>query len=107
MIEQGSFPPIYNTVSNWNPHQLEIEYFWPLTEQIPLDLDYTGCATKNPYVYSDVLGTSGQTLTFNGTTGATWSSSLHIDSETITFNNLAMPWYRKLLFKLMGFKWKK
>ena len=26
--------------------QLEFKFFWPLTEQIPLDLDYTGCATK-------------------------------------------------------------
>lgn len=29
-------------------HQLEIKFFWPLTEQIPLDLDYTPC-----YEYSD------------------------------------------------------
>lgn len=24
-------------------HQLEIQYFWPLTEQIELDLDYSNC----------------------------------------------------------------
>lgn len=24
-------------------HQLEIKFFWPLTEQIPLDLDYSRC----------------------------------------------------------------
>jgi hypothetical protein len=24
---------------NWQ--QIEIEFFWPLTEQLPLDLDYT------------------------------------------------------------------
>ena len=23
--------------------QLQIEFFWPLTEQVPLDLDYTDC----------------------------------------------------------------
>ena len=26
-------------------YQTQIEFFWPLTEQIPLDLDYTGCDT--------------------------------------------------------------
>ena len=35
-----------------NP-QLEIQYFWPLTEQIPLDLDYTEC---NQPKYSVPIG---------------------------------------------------
>jgi len=26
-----------------NMQQLEIKFFWPLTEQIPLDLDYADC----------------------------------------------------------------
>jgi len=29
-----------------NMQQLEIKFFWPLTEQIPLDLDYTGCESS-------------------------------------------------------------
>ena len=28
--------------------QLEIEFFWPLTEQIPLDLNYEGCDIRKP-----------------------------------------------------------
>jgi hypothetical protein len=32
--------------------QQEIEFFWPLTEQIPLDLDYTNC--KKPQYYNGV-----------------------------------------------------
>jgi hypothetical protein len=91
----------------WNPNQLEFKFFWPLTEQISLELNYEGCATQNPYVYStNSLVGEGAGLCFVGST-PTWTSSLHIDSDTITFNNLKMPWYRKALFKLMGFKWKK
>ena len=87
-------------------YQTEIKFFWPLTEQIPLDLDFEGCDTKSLYVCSNINGLDGTGLTF-ASSPATWTSSLHIDSETITFNNLKMPWYRKALFKLMGFKWKK
>ena len=32
--------------------QLSINFFWPLTEQIPLDLDYTDC-DRPKYIYSD------------------------------------------------------
>ena len=34
-------------------HQLSIDFFWPLTEQIPLDLDYTDC--EKPKLYSDTI----------------------------------------------------
>ena len=37
----------YRFGSNYIPGQMEIEYFWPLTEQIPLGLDYTDCAKKS------------------------------------------------------------
>jgi hypothetical protein len=91
----------------WNPNQLEFKFFWPLTEQIPLELNYEGCEIKNQYVYSSSIGLQVSTgLTFVDS-APTWTPSLHIDSETITFNNLKMPWYRKALFKLIGFKWKK
>jgi hypothetical protein len=29
-------------------HQLEINFLWPLNEQIELDLDYTNCAQHIP-----------------------------------------------------------
>jgi hypothetical protein len=34
--------------------QQEIEFFWPLTEQIPLDLDYTECYYKSPVYWNNV-----------------------------------------------------
>jgi len=36
--------------SDWGPKQLEIEYFFPLIEQIDLDLDFTQC-TPHQYWY--------------------------------------------------------
>lgn len=85
--------------------QLEIEFFWPLTEQIPLDLDYTGCHTRphisttSPYV-STTLGITSTT---------TWGvpvMKLSEDAVTFTYKE-EPPWYRKMLFKLIGFKWEK
>ena len=84
--------------------QLEIEYFWPLTEQISLDLDYSNCSPYQYHMETPNISGIGKLIIDSNTT---WSSSLNIDGETITFNNLKMPWYRKALFKLMGFKWKK
>ena len=82
--------------------QLEIQFFWSLTEQIPLELDYTGCATKNIFAYPSVTYDTGITFT------PTWytTSTLSINAESVIFNEMKMPWYRKVLFKLMGFKWK-
>lgn len=49
--------------------QLEIQFFWPLTEQMPLELDYTDC--DKPKVWSTVNST-GTYLIANG--GTTWST---------------------------------
>ena len=104
---QSSFFP-EEPKPSWDPNQLEFKFFWPLTEQIELGLDYTGCESPR-YYYSDssiplLYGTAiGTTFT----TPVTWSNTLSIDADTITFGNMKMTWYRKILFKLMGFKWKK
>ena len=80
--------------------QTEIQFFWPLTEQIPLDLDYTDC-DKEP-VYSYINSTEGGFIYSNLTT----TNTLHINLDNvkpfITQND--MPWYRKLAFKALGFK---
>ena len=85
-------------------YQQEIQFFWPLTEQIPLELDYTECE-KPRYTYSDV--TSVGTLYQPITTG-TWAvtTQLELNKDGLTFSGFEMPWYRKVLFKLLGFKWK-
>jgi hypothetical protein len=98
-------------------YQLSIEYFWPLTEQIPLDLDYTD--SEKPKLFDSV----GYSIT--GGTGASWvTTSTEITTATLKVskpddicgyleigglqigqekepNNI-----QKLIFKLLGFNWK-
>lgn len=83
--------------------QREIQFFWPLTEQIPLDLDYTGC--DKPKIYTTLPITSTDSYTFAATDASTITSTLSIDLEkTSVIVTGEMPWYRKAAFKLLGFK---
>jgi len=89
-------------------YQTEIQFFWPLTEQIPLELDFSECPPHQYYVRAQgIAGVSGP---FNTgmvyVTQSVTTPSVEIKSGTITFSEFEMPWYRKVLFKLMGFKWK-
>ena len=60
-------------------HQIEIHYFWPLTQQVPLDLDFTPSETwilewRKRQWNTNTLATSGSFLISNGGTGITsWS----------------------------------
>ena len=91
--------------------QLTIDYFWPLTEQIPLDLDYTECKLSSIYMSegsSAKFGT-GSTLTVNAT-GTSWvtinSSRLDLDVDTTVIKtNTKPPLIRRWLYKLLGLKW--
>lgn len=89
--------------------QQEIQFFWPLTEQIPLDLDYTDCE-RPKFTANNVIGTAGNYIISNG---GTWNTSivashlsLDIDTTTIKVNekpNLC----RRVLYKCLGLKWEK
>lgn len=97
---------------NWDINQIEIQFFWPLTEQIPLGLDYTNCAKPKLSVLS-----TGTETTF---VEPTWTTSIApqltvtpIDSVgqlSIGGINVGLEtepkWYQKVLFKLLGFNWK-
>ena len=65
--------------------QLEIQFFFPLTEQIPLDLDYT--QPEKPKVWNTGAA-SGTFLIANGGGGTTWSS---IPNITSTFEFKSNP----------------
>ena len=58
--------------------QLEISYFFPLTEQIKLDLDFKPCQDyeeeKRRKLLANSIVTSGQFLVAGGITGATWAT---------------------------------
>lgn len=83
--------------------QLEIEYFFPLTEQIPLDLDYSESEKPMVWYTTEILGGTGFTLIGNGGTVA-WSQRIgewEIPSETKQPNKL-----QKFLMKyFLGWKW--
>lgn len=56
----------------FNMRQLEIDFFWPLTEQVRLDLDYTPCeqyeTERKKKLYSNSVLTVG-----SGIGATTWS----------------------------------
>jgi hypothetical protein len=96
-------------------YQMSIEFFYPLTEQIPLELNYEGCA-KPKLVYSDAIG---QTLNFNN--GPTWTTTAIQPELKVTPTNSVgylsigavsvglkkkPTWLQKHLHKLLGFDWK-
>jgi hypothetical protein len=86
-------------------NQLEIKFFWPLTEQIPLDLDYSNC--ERPKLTIDSTGILiGNTNGLYISTGATSITPfLRIENEhlTVAFSK-KQPWYRKWIYKLLGIR---
>ena len=56
-------------------YQQEIRFFWPLTEQIELDLDFTPCEefARNKYTNSLASG-NGLLLTARGTGTVSWAN---------------------------------
>jgi len=101
--------------------QLEIEYFFPLTEQIPLELDFTltekYILDKRAEQLQNSTVISGSYLLSNGGTGSTWTTmSTNLGSPSFTINVDAMPitivskkkpnFILKFIYKSMGMKWK-
>jgi hypothetical protein len=93
-------------------HQLQIEYFFPLTEQIPLDLDYTECDKPK-------MWTTG-TLLSVGTGTTSWAApqtiQFHPSSESVGYwkvgeglqmHNKKRPnWLHRQMTKIFfGWKW--
>ena len=86
--------------------QLEIKFFWPLTEQIPLDLDYTGCESSK---FSPLKLHSNYAIqNINDITTTLVASNLSIDVDTTVIKTKdEPPFYRKMLYKMLGIKWEK
>ena len=87
--------------------QLEIQYFWSLTEQIPLDLDYSECSKVYTVPLSGICGGGGILPIGASGTGANWtvSTTLNIESNRMTVSlDKPVPWYRKVLFNLLGIR---
>jgi hypothetical protein len=86
--------------------QTEIQFFFPLTEQIPLGLDYTGCAKPISTDYNCISSISLTGATFvNYPTN--WTTSINVDTNNITITSSNKPpLYRRVLYKLLGINWK-
>jgi len=87
-------------------HQLEIKYFWPLTEQIELDLDYSGCH-KAKIDWSPI--DRGLYVIANGNTTSTTISAAHLvlDIDTTTVTVKCKPSIlSRCIYRIIGLKWK-
>jgi len=94
-------------------YQQEIVFFWPLTEQIPLDLDYTDC--DKPKLWSAT--TEGTFMLVDSTLGVPNSIQFRPESESagywelgegFHFYNKTKPnWlHQKMVAAFLGLKWK-
>jgi hypothetical protein len=83
-------------------YQQEIQFFWPLTEQIPLDLDYSNCVKPT---LSVAYGTGTTISSFP--TGTSWTTtSIRLNEETTTMLVAKKPnLLRRMIYKLIGFTW--
>ena len=83
--------------------QQEINFFWPLTEQIPLDLDYP------PNQPPKVLVTNATNYTFYPTTIGNITikgADICLDVETTTVKLKSSPHLlRRILYNILGIKW--
>lgn len=93
-------------------YQQEIQFFFPLTEQIPLDLDYTECERPKLTLSTSSSLTAGTGITFSSLDN-TWGtisltgSQLNLDVEEIEFKLKETPsLMRRIMYKVMGLKWK-
>jgi hypothetical protein len=90
-------------------YQTEIQFFWPLTEQIPLDLEYG--PTHLHYQAQGIAGVHSMPIlgsTYEFTKTPTWTTSINIDSNNIVVTSEKVPpLARRLLYKLLGIRWEK
>ena len=101
--------------------QLEISYFFPLTEQVPLDLDFTltekYILDKRAEQLQNSTVLSGSYLVGTGLGTTTWTTiSNNLGNPSFTINVDAMPitivskkkpnFILKFIYKSMGMKWK-
>lgn len=97
--------------------QLCIEYFYPLTEQINLELDFKPCqdyaeekrskqvASSGSYLMVGNAGTSWATVT-NNNLGAP-SFTINVDQTPITIVSKKKPnFIKQFIYKSLGMKWK-
>jgi len=103
--------------------QLEIRFFWPLTEQMPLELDYTDCDKPKLWTTNSNSVTSGSYLigvgngTISSTIAATPTFEIRKEPDSVgawqlydgfNVHRPEKPKYFVRLFTklLLGWEWK-
>lgn len=83
-------------------HQQQFQFFWPLTEQIPLDLDYSQCVKPSLSVSSQWVSTAS--ISFNNSTTI---KTNEIDVEKINFTLNKKPnIIKRLALNTLDISWK-
>lgn len=83
-------------------YQQQFQFFWPLTEQIPLDLDYSQCVKPSLSVSSQCVSTAS--ISFNNSTTIKTSE---IDVEKINFTLNKKPnIIKRLALNTLDISWK-
>ena len=101
-----------------DPNQLELELkqFWPLTEQIPLEMSYEGCDTQPKFIRNEYPLGNGVAYTWGPVTTSTITpqltitpihsvGELFIGGIRVGLENKP-SWLQRKLHKLLGFNWK-
>lgn len=102
--------------------QLEIQYFFPLTEQVLLDLDFKPCEKYFEELrakqIADSIISNGSFLISGGGVGVnTWATvslrdvepnfTIDIDQAPITISSKEKPnFIKRYIYKALGMKWK-
>ena len=89
--------------------QLEIKFFWPLTEQIPLDLDFTP-SENHTIEKKNRMITNGGVFTnniMNTNTIMVPNLTIDVDSTPITVTSKDKPnFIKRTVYKALGIKWR-
>lgn len=95
--------------------QQEIHFFFPLTEQIDLELNYDGCDTREPKGLI-ISGATGITLASSPTWTTSIAPTLSVEPTdsvgTLSIGGVRVgmgkepTWLQKILYKALGFNWK-
>jgi hypothetical protein len=97
--------------------QLNIDYFFPLTEQIPLELDYKPCTDYDEEQRKKQTYTGYTLNNWNGVGAIAWTTAstnignpsftINVDQCPITIVSKKKPnFVKQFIYKTLGMKWK-
>jgi hypothetical protein len=97
--------------------QLEIEFFFPLTEQIPLELNFKPCVDYDEEQRKKQVYTGYTLNTWNGVGTTAWATvsnnignpsfTINVDQTPITIVSKKKPnFIKQFIYKSLGMKWK-